>query len=294
MMNDASTGAALAPAGGSENAAAILSGFVPFQSLYLKFAMKSFQKQLAYKFEYFVGVFNGLLFIFIFTSLWRAIYSSSEAAPASGFSLNGIIAYAIFAMIIRISMSMEDMSTISKVRTGAISMDLIKPMNYFAMLLAESLGQSMFHWFTRVFPILVICLFAFDVSMPIETSNYLLFGVAWVFGYSIMFMINFLFGLIAFWTVETFSFQLMKYGMFTLFAGGIIPIDFFPAWAMPVVDMIPFKYVLYVPTALFIGHIGGDEAYALIALQLAWVAALGLASWLMWSVAQRKLVVQGG
>ncbi|VAX18452.1 hypothetical protein MNBD_NITROSPINAE03-1443 [hydrothermal vent metagenome] len=265
-----------------------------FKNLYLKFAMKSFQKQLAYKFEYFVGVFNGLLFIFIFTSLWGAIYSDSQSAEGSGFTSDSIIAYAIFAMIVRISMSMDDMSTIGKVRSGAISLDLIKPMNYFSMALSESIGQSMFHWFTRVVPILAVCLLAFDVSLPVSAANYSLFIVAWALGYFIMFMINFLFGLIAFWTIETFSFQLMKYGLFTLFAGGIVPVDFFPGWARPIVDFLPFKYVLYVPTALFIGHIGGAEALKLLGIQAFWVAGLGFICWAMWGAAQRKLVVQGG
>lgn len=266
----------------------------PFTNLYLKFAMKSFQKQLAYKFEYFIGVLNGFLFIFIFTSLWRAIYTSAEVAAGSGFDLNGIIAYAIFAMVIRISMSMDDMSTIGKVRSGAISLDLIKPMNYFSMVLSESIGQSMFHCFTRVGPILAVCLLAFDVSMPTTLTNYVLFIAAWGFGYFILFMINFLFGLIAFWTIETFSFQLMKYGLFTLFSGGIVPIDFFPDWARPIADILPFKYVLYVPTSLFIGHIGGAEALELLVIQALWVGCLGFACWTMWGAAQRKLVVQGG
>lgn len=266
----------------------------PFTNLYLKFAMKSFQKQLAYKFEYFVGVLNGFLFIFIFTSLWQAIYTSSQAAAGSGFDINSIIAYAIFAMIIRISMSMDDMSTIGKVRSGAIALDLIKPMNYFLMMLSEAIGQSMFHWFTRVVPILAICLLVFDVSMPATAVNYALFIAAWGFGYFIMFMVNFLFGLIAFWTIETFSFQLMKYGLYTLFAGGIVPIDFFPDWARPVADILPFKYVLYVPTSLFIGHIGGSAALKLLAIQVLWVGGLGFLCWTMWAAAQRKLVVQGG
>lgn len=286
--------ATVPPHAGAKEAPDILSGFGPVRSLYLKFAMKSFQKQLAYKFEYFVGVFNGLLFIFIFTSLWQAIFANSEAMTVSGFNLDGMIAYAIFAMIIRISMTMEDMSTITKVRTGDIAMDLIKPMNYFAMTLAESFGQSMFHWFTRVAPILAFCFVAFDVSIPLKPSNIILFICAWILGYFILFMVNFVFGLLAFWTIETFSFQLMKYGMFTLFSGGIIPIDFFPDWAMPAADLLPFKYILYVPTALLIGHIEGMEAVRLLALQAVWVAALGAASWAMWSAARRKLVVQGG
>ncbi len=270
------------------------SMFWPTLQLYINFASKSFQKQLAYKFEYFVGILNGLLFIFIFTSLWRNIYTTSDVAANSAFDLEGITAYAIFAMLVRISMTMDDASTIIKVRTGEISLDMIKPMNYFFMLLAESAGQSLFHCFTRVIPILVICMLIFDISFPKDINTYLLFISAWALGYMILFMVNFIVALIAFWTLETFSFLLMKYGLFTIFTGGIVPIDFFPEWIKPIIAFIPFQYMIYVPTALFTGHISGMDAVNLLVIQVAWIVGLGLGCVKMWSSSKHRLVVQGG
>ncbi|MDH5509407.1 MAG: ABC-2 family transporter protein [Nitrospinota bacterium] len=270
-----------------------LEGF-PTVTMYLKFAFKSFQKQLAYKFEYFVGVVNGLLFIFIFTSLWKNIFDSSKASASSGFTMEGIVSYAVFAMIIRISMSQDDMGVMGKIRSGDIAMDMIKPYNYFGVTLAENVGGTMFHWFTRAAPILAVCLIFFDVSLPRDPVNYMLLAVTWTMGYLIYFMVNWLFAMIAFWVIETFSFQLMKYGMFTLFSGGIIPLDFFPDFIRPAVAYIPFMYILYVPTATFIGHIGHGEAMGFILFQGAWVAALGLVSALVWKAAQKKLIIQGG
>lgn len=275
--------------GGAERAL-----FGPSKPVYLNFILKSFQKQLAYKFEYFVGVFNGLLFIFVFTSLWSSIYANPQAAASTNFDRSSIISYAVFAMLFRISMTMEDSHTANRVRTGAITMDFIKPVNYFLMLFSEALGQSLFHWFTRVLPILFFSLLVFDVSLPKDAGAYLITLVAWTLGYTIMFMINFLFSLLAFWFIETFSFQLMKFGLFTLFSGGIAPIDFFPHQMRPFMDIMPFQYILYVPTSLFIGHIKGFDALWLVALQVLWVVILGLASFKMWSAAQRKLVTQGG
>lgn len=268
--------------------------FGRFKPPYINFMFKSFQKQLAYKFEYFVGVLNGLIFIFIFTSLWTSIYSKPQAEAVTSFNKTSIIAYAIFAMLFRISMTMEDGSTTNKVRTGSIAMDLIKPVNYFLMMLAESMGQSMFHWFTRVAPIFLFCFLAFDISMPDKGEIYLLTGISWAMGYSIMFMINFVFALLAFWFVETFSFQLMKFGLFTLFAGGIVPIDFFPSWTRPLMDAMPFQYILYTPTAIFISHISGAETMWFMTMQLVWVAILAVICYRMWGAATRKLVTQGG
>ncbi len=267
------------------------------RNVYLNFAAKSFQKQLAYKFEYFVGVLNGLLFIFVFTSLWKGIYehsTSSAIAEGVSFSKEQMQTYAVYAILFRISMTMDDNSITQKVRTGAISMDLIKPVNFFFMSLSENLGQTMFHWFTRVIPVLMVTLVMFEAPLPTGISNYALAMVAWVFGYLIMVTLNFAVGLLAFWFIETFSFQLMKYGLITLFSGGILPIDFFPEWLKPTVAMLPFQYILYVPTSIFIGHIDGGAALSMIALQGVWVALLGLICFTMWRAGQKKLIVQGG
>ena len=45
-----------------------------------------------------MGILNGLLFIFIFTSLWKVIYSNPASASLGvSFNINTIISYAVFA-----------------------------------------------------------------------------------------------------------------------------------------------------------------------------------------------------
>jgi ABC-2 type transport system permease protein len=110
----------------------------------------------------------------------------------------------------------------------------------------------------------------------------------------IFFLLNFAFALLAFWFIETFSFQLMKYALLNLFSGGIVPVDFFPVWMRPFMDMMPFQYILYTPTAVFTGHLQWPEAIRLMALQAVWIGILGGICWVMWRAARRKLIVQGG
>lgn len=262
--------------------------------VYINFALKTFQSQAAYKFEYFVGVFNGLLYVFIFTSLWTAIYSGLTSGADTPFTKTGIITYAVFAMVCRISMTMEDTEISSRIRSGDIAMDMTKPVNFFLMNLSQTSGVTMFHWFTRVIPILLVCFFAFDLKIPAEPARMAASAFAWIMGYMIFFMLNFVFALLAFWFVETFSFQLTKYALINLFSGAIIPVDFFPAWMRPFMEMLPFQYIFYTPTAVFTGHLAWPEAMRLISLQLGWIAFLGLLCNFMWRSARRKLVVQGG
>lgn len=262
---------------------------------YLKFIAKSFQQQITYKVEYFVGLINGFLYVFVFTSLWKAIYNSyDQNLPDNPFTKTTIISYAVFAMVIKISFTMDDQITTRKIRTGALVTDLIKPINYFYLTLSECIGQSLFNAFARALPILIITIFTFDITAPQGVSNYILLFISATMGYLILFMINYIIGLLAFWFIDTFSFQLMKYGLYALLSGGIIPIDFFPSQAQSIINFLPFKYILYIPTSILLGRFEPHVITTALIGQLLWVILLLFTSKITWNKAMEKLVIQGG
>ncbi|GMT41635.1 MAG: ABC transporter permease [bacterium] len=264
------------------------------KTLFLKFASISFQKQITYRFDYFVGILNGFLYVFIFTSLWSNIYSQQPQAEHGGFSLTGIITYAVLAMTVRISFSMDDTVIYKKVQDGSVAIDLIRPVSFFFMNLAECAGYSFFHIFARAMPILVISSLMFELAIPVDGFRFFLFTLSGLLGYLILFMMNYMIGLLAFWFIEVFPFQLFKYGLITLFSGGIVPIDFFPETLKPFVMMLPFQYVLYTPTVILMGHADVEQALRLIAGQAAWVFVFAAGCKSAWRAGQRKLVIQGG
>lgn len=263
-------------------------------ALFTKFASVSFQKQITYRFDYFMGILNGFLYVFIFTSLWRALYAQFPDDSHSGFTLSGIITYAVLAMVLRISFSMDDTVIYKRVQDGSVALDLIRPVSFYFMYLAESVGYSMFHILARAVPILAISTFMFDVQFGIGWNRLVLFAASAFFGYLILFMINFIIGLMAFWFFEVFPFQLLKYGFITLLSGGIVPIDFFPETMRHVIAMMPFQYILYTPTVILMGHVDAGQAATLVSYQAVWVVLLGLVSNATWRAGKKKLVIQGG
>jgi len=147
----------------------------------------------------------------------------------------------------------------------------------------------------RGLPILTLSLFIFDVSIPARPAELVLFALSGFMGYLIIFMINFIVGLLAFWFLEVFPFQLFKYGLITIFSGGIVPVDFFPEVFQPFVAMLPFQYILYAPTVILMGHSAGSQGHGgLLAGQVFWVIALFAGCNAMWRAGQKKLVIQGG
>lgn len=262
--------------------------------VFLKFVSISFRKQITYRFEYFVGILNGFLYVFIFTSLWRALYSQFDAVEHNGFTLSAIITYAVMAMAIKISFTMDDSIIYKKVQDGSVAMELIRPTSFFLMNLAENIGHSLFHILARTVPIIIVSIFIFDIHIPFETLRFLAFLLSAFLGYLLISMLNFSMGLLAFWFVEIFPFMLFKYALFTFFSGGIVPIDFFPETLKPIVNFLPFKYMLYSPTIILMGRAPLTEIHSIIITQLIWVFIMGGICKLMWKAGKNKLIIQGG
>ena len=70
------------------------------------------------------------------------------------------------------------------------------------------------------------------------------------------FLIESLIGLVSFWFLEVSS-LLFIYMMFNYFLSGhMIPLDWLPEPITDVVVWLPFKYLAYVPAAIFLGRYG--------------------------------------
>ncbi|MGR3319439.1 MAG: ABC transporter permease [Candidatus Anammoxibacter sp.] len=262
--------------------------------IFLKFVSISFQKQITYRFDYFVGILNGFLYVFIFTSLWKALYSQFDTVEHNGFTLTAIITYAVTVMAIKIAFTMDDSIIYKKVLDGSIAMELIRPTSFFFMNLAENVGHSLFHILARTVPIVLVSTLIFDVYIPFEPLRFLAFLVSAAIGYLLLSMLHFMAGLLAFWFIEVFPFMLFKYALFTFFAGGIVPLDFFPETLKQVARFLPFQHMLYSPTIILTGKAHLTEVFPIIIAQLIWLLIMSIICTLMWNAGKNKLIIQGG
>ncbi|MCP5004915.1 MAG: hypothetical protein GY941_13400 [Planctomycetes bacterium] len=262
--------------------------------VFFKFVSISFQKQITYRFDYFVGIVNGFLYVFIFTSLWKALYAQSEVKEHSGFTVTSIVTYAVVAMAVKIAFTMDDSIIHKKVEDGSIATELIRPTSFMFMNLAENIGHSFFHFLARTVPIIIISIFIYDLSIPFEPLRLIAFLFSALLGYLLLSMLHFTVGLLAFWFVEIFPFMLFKYSLFTFFAGGIVPIDFFPERLKPLIHLLPFKHILYSPTIILIGRVSHTEIHTILIAQGLWLIVMVGVGKLMWNAGKNKLIIQGG
>lgn len=210
----------------------------------------AFQRSLAYRIEYYTGVLNASLYIFVFTSVWKAVIP--EGTAANGLTRDDMVAYAVLATLIKVSFGRNESLFSSRIRTGEIAVDLMKPYNFPLMYFCDIIGVSLFQLFARAIPILVFSILIFNITFVISPLILLKFIIVFLLAFCLYFSISFLISTMAFFFVEVFPFWVFYFSLITLTSGAIIPLDFFPLWLSRLLNYSPFPYLYYFPTMILL------------------------------------------
>ena len=259
---------------------------------YLKFISMAFQRSLSYRVEYFTGVLNAFLYIFIFTSVWMALIPVGESV--GGLTQADMVAYAVLSTLIKVSINRVESLVSNRVKSGEIAVDLMKPFSIPLMLLCDQVGTSLFHLFARAVPMLLFCLLIFDIDLPVTFEILVKFLPVYVLAFLMFFSMFFIISTMAFFFVEVLPFWIFFFALITLTSGAIIPLDFFPPALSEVLLYTPFPYLYYFPTMLLMGRetlLAYPEILLRSSMILSVTGGLGLA---FYNLGLRKLTIAGG
>ena len=262
---------------------------------YLAFVRKSFQKTLTYRFELWIEVFINILFMLIYVYLWKALYTGRESVE--GYDLNGILTYIIvsqtlltFNFTLRAARIIED-----KVRTGEVVTDLMKPVDFQLMMLSTSAGTSLHTMLFNMLPKFLLFYVILSISLPSSILTVCIFIISVILGYVILFSIEFLIGILAFWIVEIRGiYFVVIWGISWLLSGYFLPLEFYPDLLAKIAAVLPFRAVIYFPTVIYVGRLTGQNVIIPLLIQITWVVVLMGLGRLGYRAAFRKLVIQGG
>jgi ABC-2 type transport system permease protein len=141
---------------------------------------------------------------------------------------------------------------------------------------------------------LVVSLFFVDLRPPASLEACLAYLASLVLALGVNFLISTLVGLVAFWTLELFGFNVIVRFLSEFLSGGLIPLWFLPPWARRIAELLPFQSLAHLPLSIYIGKIEGAAIWIALLKQAAWVVVLSALAWLIWRAAERKIIVQGG
>ena len=264
--------------------------------VYTAFIRNAFLNMLAYRMRYFTGIITYLLFVSVHYFIWSAVYANRpEGATVNGFSLSQIVTYVALGWVSRsLYFSNIDEEINQLVRTGQISVYLLRPVQFHLMMICQAAGESLFRLLFFTFPISVVILYFFPVSAPLSLGALLLFLISVFCSFLVLAELNFAVGMLAFSIKSIEGIMRAKYFIVQLLSGLLLPIAFFPEVFQQIIYALPFQAIAAIPLEVYLGKLSGGAARSMIGVQLFWFVLLFLIGQWMWRKAVIQLTLQGG
>lgn len=257
----------------------------------------------AYKFNVFTWLLVSASSLLCLFFLWMAVFNNSTADVINGFTFKEIVAYTVIINIFAFTMGggeTQDVIT-DEIQNGQIAMSLIKPISYRIRFLFSTLGSLIASDLIVGFPLLIISTIVLTINgfMSIGSPIHFVmiigfFLVAQLLAKWLYDVIDYIFGLISFYTMASFGLFQIKDTVVNFLAGTMIPIAFFPEWAGRIVNYLPFVGMAQNPTMIYLGRMNISEALVSILMQILWIFALEVFAHFFYQKAIKIVIIQGG
>ncbi|MGG3467726.1 ABC-2 family transporter protein [Neobacillus pocheonensis] len=260
---------------------------------YLEMIRIRFLMMLAYRTNYYTGILIYGINIGAYYFLWSAIYGGKE--QIQGLSVVQMTTYVAVSWMARaFYFNNLDREMAMEIMDGKVAIELIRPYNYLGMKTMQGLGEGIFRLFFFSAPGLIIVYFVFPIQFTWDISVWGLFAVSILLSFLINTELNLLTGITTFFLYNNSGLIRAKRVVIDLFSGLLLPISFFPDWAQEFMKFLPFQGISYLPSMIFTKGFSHQQAIEAIGQQFIWVIVLIIPIQLLWHLAKKQLVIQGG
>ena len=196
------------------------------------------------------AIFLGVI-LFIFLQLWRVTFGETGAERLGGLTLPQMLWYLAITEAITLSRPRVAAEVDQDVRTGALAVQLIRPLDYPLSRLWTTMGERAVRFaLNAAVGAAIVLLFVGPVSLCWGTL--LLFPPALLAAFVLDFLGLFLIGLCAFWLEDTSGIALLYSRIVMILGGMLLPLELFPEWSQPLLRALPFASIVYGPARLFV------------------------------------------
>jgi len=256
------------------------------------------KQTLAYRFDFFTAILGALLMMALLYYLWTAIYASSTSMAMS---YQALITYVCLGQAFSFARPGQRRILVrigAGIRTGHVLMDLVRPTDYQLLTISDTFGAFLMETLMVSLPSYLVALLFFGISLPASPEAAFGFGVSVLGAFFLVSSVDFLIGLMAFWTMNVFGLVwglgYLKIAVIDILAGTVIPLTLFPDWLRGIALALPFQGMAFTPLAIYVGTIQGSAIWTSILSQFAWGVGFVLLTRLVWLKARRRIEIQGG
>lgn len=180
------------------------------------------------------------------------------------------------------------------VRSGAVSYELLRPMNMYNAWFSRAVALRTAPAMLRAVPLLTTAYLFLNMQAPESAASGLAFAVAMVGAVILSAAFTNLLNVLLVWTTSGEGLTYLAPPVVVIFSGNIVPIPFFPDWAQTAIRLMPFSGLVDSPFRLYVGHMPPSELVFVLAHQLVWSAIFVALGKYMLASGLRRMEVQGG
>jgi ABC-2 type transport system permease protein len=257
---------------------------------YLRLVRAGFQRHSVYLTASLAGLFTNTVFGLLRVAVLLAVVT--QPGSAAGYDAAGTGTFVWLGQgLLAVVLLWPSGELAERVRTGEIAIDLTRPWNLQAALLAQDLGRAGHALMVRFVPPIAFGALLLPFRWPDQPATAALFAVSVALAVVTSFALRFLLDLSAFWLLDARGVRAVYGSVSGVLGGLVVPLAFFPDAVQAVLYATPFPALIQTPIDVFSER---GAAAALLGHQVLWAAMLLAAGQLALARATRKLVVQGG
>ena len=257
---------------------------------YLQIGKINFLNNIQYFGEFFFKAIFILLILFIFTNIWKTIYSGQ--AVIEGFTMVMMIWYLLMAESIVTSTSPVVRDVNKEIQSGEIAYQLNKPYNYVFYHLAKSISYRVIGFFLT-FIIGAILIYLMVGGITLSLINLPLVIITAILAFILDFFMMMSIALLAFWFEDTNAFRWIYDKIIFTIGGMLIPIELFPKWLSSISNVLPFSFVAYHPAKLFVSF-NMTQFLKVAGVQIIYILVFLCVAMIIYKVGSRRININGG
>lgn len=260
-----------------------------------------FKLHLKTSFQYRASFLISLLFdpilLFLYVSLITSIYENNGTEIILGYSEDQMIWYmgaVRFFYCLIWSSPDRDMSL--SILSGDMALLFTKPISVFQWEFSKAIAGKVLSFLFEFIPGLVI--FSLIAYPDFFTITALVkFLIICAFAFVLYFNMGFIIGTAAFRLQSNEALQALKMIILYIFAGALIPVEFFPESLQIIIKYLPFQYLYYVPIQFFL-NMKGTEGWIpflqVIGILIFWIICFSAFSMFYWRRMVKRFIAVGG
>jgi ABC-2 type transport system permease protein len=209
-----------------------------------------------------------------------------------------LLTYILLAAFLSAQLGTLGMNTIaSEIADGDLVNFLLRPINYLGYCLARISAARLLSLIGGILSvgILVLIFPSLHVSLLSSTHSLLttLYAILLTVGSLILVqLIDFIAGLLAFWTDRAYGPRFLTFILIQFCSGAYLPIDTLPTPVQTLLHATPFPSLIFAPVSTFIEGVTA-QTFSALQIQWMWIVALSLCLTVLWKRGLKSYAAYG-